>query len=97
MQAVIQSGAHQYRVKVGDAITVDKIKGKIGDTVTFDKVLLVGDKVGAEVGKATVKADITEQKTDPKITVFKYRRRKNSKKKRGHKQPVTVVSITKIA
>ena len=100
MYAVIQSGGHQYKVKQGDQIRVDFINGKEGDAVTFDKVmLLAGDKttVGAPlVAGAKVAGVIKEQTRDPKIIVFKFRRRKNSKRTRGHKQPITVVEIGKI-
>lgn len=100
MYAVINAGAHQYTVKEGDVLTIDKIEGGAGDKVTFDKVLLVGGnspKIGAPlVAGASVEAVIEEQTRNPKIIVFKYKRRKNYKKKRGHKQPVTVVKVSKI-
>lgn len=101
MYAVIEAGAHQYRVKEGETLKVDKILGKKGDSVQFDKVLMVskGDNpsVGAPyVEKASVEAVIKEQIRDPKVVVFKFKRRKNYKKKRGHKQQVTVLEINKI-
>ena len=100
MYAVIKAGAHQYKVQEGETLRIDKIDGAAGDTVNFDQVLMVGgDKttVGAPfVENARVEAQITEQVRDPKIVVFKFKRRKNYKKKRGHKQPVTVVEIKKI-
>lgn len=103
MYAVIQAGGHQYRVKQGDAITIDKVDGDIGQTVTFDKVLLVNDETkGIQVGapflaNAKVEANIKEQKRDPKILVMKYKRRKNHKKLRGHRQHVTIVEIANIS
>jgi large subunit ribosomal protein L21 len=100
MYAVFQTGAHQYRVKEGDTITIDKIEGKAGEAVTFEKVMLVGGSklvVGAPlVAGASVQATIAEQTHNPKIIIFKYRRRKNYKRTQGHKQPVTVVTIGKI-
>ena len=100
MYAVINAGAHQYTVKEGDVLTIDKIEGSAGDKVTFDKVMLVGGnapKIGAPlVAGASVEATIEDQTRNPKIIVFKYKRRKNYKKKRGHKQPVTVVKVSKI-
>lgn len=100
MYAVIKAGGHQYRVKEGESLTIDKIEGNAGDKVVFDKVLMVGGTktVMGEplVSGAAVEATIKEQTRDPKIIVFKYRRRKNYKKTRGHKQPVTVVEIGKI-
>lgn len=100
MYAVIKAGGHQYKVKEGDSLTIDKVSGQAGDKVTFDKVLMIGGAksvVGAPlVSGAVVEATIKDQVREPKIIVFKYRRRKNSKVKRGHKQPVTVVEIKKI-
>lgn len=100
MYAVFKTGAHQYNVKEGDVLTIDKIEGSAGDKVTFDQVMLVGGnspKIGAPiVDGASVEAVIEEQTRNPKIIVFKYKRRKNYKKTRGHKQPVTVVKVSKI-
>jgi large subunit ribosomal protein L21 len=102
MYAVIKAGGHQYRVKEGDVITVDKILGNVGDSVNFDKVLMLSKLEGADVigtplvADASVQAVIKEQKRAPKVIIFRYRRRKNSKKKRGAKQPITVVEISKI-
>ena len=100
--AVIQAGGHQYRVKEGDTLPIDKLDGQVGDKVRFDRVLLVQDDQGIQVGKpflakALVEATIKEQKRDKKVLVFKYKRRKNYKKMRGHKQPLTVVEIGKIS
>ena len=100
MYAVINAGGHQYRVKEGESLQIDKIEGKEGDKVTFDKVLMVGGAkttFGAPlISGATVEAKITEQSRAAKIIVFKYKRRKNYKKTRGHKQPITTVEIGKI-
>lgn len=100
MYAVINAGAHQYSVKEGDVLTIDKIAGEAGDKVTFDNVMLVGGKspkIGTPlVAGAKVEAVIEEQTRNPKIIVFKYKRRKNYKKKKGHKQTVTVVKVSKI-
>ena len=79
---------------------VDFLKGNEGDKVTFDQVLMVGGstpKVGAPlVSGATVEATIKEQTRASKVIVFKYKRRKNYKRTRGHKQPLTIVEIGKI-
>ena len=100
MYAVINTGAHQYTVKEGDTLAIDKIVGDAGQKVTFDKVMLIGGKksvIGNPlVTGASVEATIEEQTKNPKIIVFKYKRRKNYKKKIGHKQPVTVVKVSKI-
>lgn len=99
--AVFQAGGHQYRVKVGDTIPVDKLSGEVGEKVLFDKVMLVNDEQGVQVGKpylakAQVEATIKEQTRNEKVLVFKYKRRKNYKKMRGHKQPITMIEIAKI-
>lgn len=100
MYAVIKAGAHQYRVQEGDTFEIDQVQGAAGDQITFDQVLMIGGeqaKVGAPlVAGARVEAVIKQQARAPKVIVFKYKRRKNYKKKRGHKQPVTVVEIKKI-
>jgi large subunit ribosomal protein L21 len=100
MYAVIQTGGKQYRVAQGDTVRVEKLEGKIGDTVTFDKVLLVGGdaiKVGKPlVQGAKVEAKIVAQTRAPKIIIFKFRRRKNYRRKQGHRQPLTALQITSI-
>jgi large subunit ribosomal protein L21 len=101
MFAVIQAGGHQYRVQEGQTLTIDRLAGEAGDKVTFDKVFMVGQEGSSRIGApmvagASVEAVITGQERLDKVLVFKYRRRKNSKKMRGHKQPVTVVEIKKI-
>ncbi|MEZ4743603.1 MAG: 50S ribosomal protein L21 [Bdellovibrionota bacterium] len=100
MYAVIKAGGHQYRVKEGDSLTIDKVEGTAGDKITFDQVLMVGGNkpvLGKPlVSGASVEATIEEQIKNPKIIVFKYKRRKNYKRNKGHKQPVTVVKVGKI-
>jgi large subunit ribosomal protein L21 len=100
MYAVIKAGGHQYKVQEGDSLTIDKMVGEAGEKITFDKVLMIGGSkvvLGHPlVAGAFVEATIKEQTRNPKIIVFKYRRRKNSKVKQGHKQPVTVIEIKKI-
>jgi large subunit ribosomal protein L21 len=102
MYAIIKAGGHQYRVKEGDVLTVDKIAGDIGQAINFNEVLMIGGTEGADtvgaplVKQASVSAVIKNQTKNPKIIILKYKRRKNFKKKMGHKQPVTVVEINKI-
>lgn len=101
MFAVIQSGGHQYRVSQGDQITIDFLDGKKeGDKVSFSNVLLIGGdsaKVGAPfVSGATVEGVVKKQGHNEKVLVFKFKRRKDYKRTRGHKQPVTVVEISGI-
>ena len=102
MFAVIKSGGHQYRVSQGDELTVDFLEGKKeGDKVTFDSVLMLGGEktvVGKPlVAGAKVEATVKKQSFDPKVLVFKFKRRKGFKKTRGHKQPVTVLEISSIS
>ncbi len=103
MYAVIKTGAHQYIVHEGETLKVDKIEGNVGDKVVFDNVLFAAKSdssfsVGtSELANVSVEGVITEQGRDPKIIVFKYKRRKNHKKTRGHRQQFTQVEVTKIS
>jgi large subunit ribosomal protein L21 len=100
MYAVIRTGGKQYRVETGDKLRVEKLPGGVGDPVTFGEVLLVGGealKLGTPVvGGAKVEAKIVGQGLAPKVIVFKFRRRKNYRRKRGHRQPFTAIEITNI-
>jgi len=100
MFAVFKTGGKQYRVAAEDVLKVDKIKGQPGEIVEFGEVLVVGgDNVtlGAPmVAGATVAAEVVEQGRGPKIIAFKKRRRKNSRRKRGHRQEFTLLRITEI-
>ncbi len=101
MYAVIRTGGKQYRVSEGQFIRVEKIAGDVGQSVSFDDVLLVGGeaiKVGQpHVKGASVKAEIMGQNRGEKIIVFKFRRRKNYRRKQGHRQYYTQLKITGIA
>ncbi|RMB07899.1 50S ribosomal protein L21 [Eilatimonas milleporae] len=102
MFAVVKTGGKQYRVSEGDVIKVEKLDGEAGKTVTLDTVLMVGDDKGVKVGEPAVKgasvaAEILEQKKDKKIIVFKKKRRHNYRRKKGHRQDLTVLRVTKIA
>jgi len=101
MFAVIKTGGKQYRVAKDDELRVEKLDAEAGDTVTFDSVLMVGSdgdvKVGAPtVDGATVTAEVMEQIKDKKVMIFKKRRRHNSRRKRGHRQQLSVIKITDI-
>ncbi|MCO7175588.1 50S ribosomal protein L21 [Sporolactobacillus kofuensis] len=100
MYAIIETGGKQLKVEEGKSIVVEKLAAEAGDTVTFDKVLFVGGesvKVGAPtVDGATVTAKVVEQGRDKKIIVFKFKKRKNYRRKQGHRQPFTKVIIEKI-
>ena len=102
MYAVIKTGGKQYKVAAEDKITVMTLAGEAGDAVTFNEVLMLVDgetmKVGAPtVAGVTVSGEIVKQDRGPKVIAFKKRRRKNSKRKRGHRQDLTIVRITGIA
>jgi large subunit ribosomal protein L21 len=96
--AVIKTGGKQYRVAQGDRIRVEKLPGDVGAEITFDEVLMLGgDKVAVGtplVSGASVSAKIVAQDRAKKIIVFKYRRRKNYRRKNGHRQPYTELEIT---
>lgn len=102
MYAVIKTGGKQYRVEQGQKLRVEKLPGNEGDAVTFSDVLLIGGAEGqAKVGQpvlkgASVSAKITQHARDKKIVVFKFRRRKNYRRKNGHRQPFTELLITGI-
>ena len=100
MFAVFKTGGKQYRVAAEDVLKVDKVKGEPGEIVAFGEVLVVGgDNVtlGAPtVSGATVAAEVLQQARGPKIIAFKKRRRKNSRRKVGHRQEFTLLRITEI-
>jgi len=100
MYAVIKSGARQYKVQTGETVTVERVQGKPGDKITFDQVLAVGG-ASPQFGSPTIKGakvegTIKDFTFNPKVVIFKYKRRKNYKRTRGHKQPVMTVEIGKI-
>ena len=97
MIAVIRTGGKQYTVAADDQLTVEKIDGEAGTKVEFTDVLMVGDKVGAPtVAGAKVVGSIVKQARGPQVIIFKKRRRQNSRRKNGHRQPVTVLRIQEI-
>ena len=101
MFAVIKTGGKQYKVAAEDEIVVMTLPGEAGAAVTFEEVLSFSDGGVTEVGTpfiagASVAAEIVEQKRGPKVIAFKKRRRQNSRRKRGHRQDLTVVRITEI-
>jgi large subunit ribosomal protein L21 len=99
--AVIKTGGKQYRVQQGDVIFVEKLNAQADEAVTFDEVLLVGDADQAQVGTPVVKGakvqgKVVSQVKSRKIVVYKYKAKKNERKKQGHRQPYTKVEITAI-
>ena len=102
MYAVIDACGKQYKVAEGDLVFVEKLEANEGEKVTFDNVLLVSDGDKIKVGNPTVKgakveATVVKQGKAKKIVVFKYKAKKNERKKQGHRQPYTQVKIEKIS
>ena len=101
MFAVIRTGGKQYRVAQDDVIEVEKLIGDAGGTITFGEVLMLGGdspKSGAPlVSGASVTAEIVSQGKGEKVIAFKKKRRKNTHRKRGHRQPFTKVKVTEIS
>lgn len=100
MYAIIETGGKQVKVEEGQVIYVEKVAADVEETVTFDKVLFVGGddvKVGSPyVEGATVTAKVEKQGRQKKITVFKFKPKKNYHRKQGHRQPYTKLVIEKI-
>lgn len=102
MYAVIDTGGHQHRVAEGEIVHLQKIEGEIGQEITFPKILAIGSRENltaspASLEKAHVKGVIVNQGRDKKVIVFKKKRRKNYRRKNGHRQYFTAVRITEIA
>lgn len=101
MYAVIETGGKQYRVEEGDILFIEKLDVKADDVVDFDKVIVVGKEDGAVIGTpvvegARVSAKVLKNGKGKKIVVFKYRSKKDSKTKKGHRQPYTQIQIQSI-
>lgn len=101
MYAVIRANGHQYKVKKGDSLTLDRLPNAAGEKVEFKDVLMLAKENGTVVGSpvvadAKVVAEVCEHTRGEKVLVFKYKRRKNYKKMIGHRQSHTVVKITDI-
>ena len=102
MQAIIVTGGKQYSVKEGDELYIEKLNAEAEQTVIFDQVLAVVDGANSKFGApvvagASVEAKVLKNGKSKKVTVFKYRPKKDSKSLRGHRQPYTKVKIEKIA
>ena len=98
MYAVVETGGKQYRVQEGDVISVEKLNVEDGAKVVFDKVLVAGEGADIKVGKPyiegfTVEGTAVESGKGPKVIIFKYKAKKDYRKKQGHRQPYTSVKI----
>jgi large subunit ribosomal protein L21 len=102
MYAVIKTGGKQYRVAKDDVLEIERLAGEAGSKIEFTEVLMVGEGATVKVGKPTVAgarvtAELVEQTRGPKLIAFKKRRRKNSRRKKGHRQDLSTVRITSIS
>lgn len=101
MYAVIKTGGKQYRVAANDKILIEKLEGAAGDRVNFTEVLMVSNGGTVDIGApflsgATVVGEIEKQARGPHIIIFKKRRRKHYRRRNGHRQDLTAVTITEI-
>lgn len=101
MYAVIKTGGKQYKVNAGDVIDVEKLPVFVGEEVVFDEVLFAQTDDGIVCGNpciegAKVVANVIEQGKGPKVVIFKYKPKKDFRKKQGHRQPYTRVQIAQI-
>ncbi len=102
MFAIVRTGGKQYRVAAGDQISVERIQGEVGNEVSLTEVLALGGIDTPVVGRpvvpnASVRAKIVRQPRGTKVLVFKKKRRKNYRRKRGHRQELTVLKIEEIS
>ena len=102
MYAVVKTGGKQYKVASGDVIKVEKLAGEAGSTIELGEVLMVGGEAGVTIGAptvtgASVACEVLDQAKGPKVISFKKRRRKNSRRTRGHRQQITVIKVTGIS
>ena len=97
MYAIFVVGGKQYRAQAGDVLYVEKLEGEAGAEVVFDQVLIAGDKTGQPyIEGAKVTGTIEKQGLGKKIVVFKYKSKKNERKKQGHRQAYTKVTVKEI-
>ena len=102
MFAILKTGGKQYKVAKEEKLLIEKIDGNIGDEVVFNDIIMINDNGKTEIGSPLVKdaavvAEVVKQTRGPKITIIYKRRRKNSRRKQGHKQDLTLVKIKNIA
>ena len=99
MYAIVENGSKQYKAEVGQVVRFEKLSANVGDKVEFE-VLMVSDENGIKVADEAkafkVVGEVLEQGKDKKIIVFKYKAKKNERKKQGHRQPFTAVKILEI-
>jgi large subunit ribosomal protein L21 len=101
MFAVIKTGGKQYKLQAGDIFHVEKLAGEAGSVIDFNEVLALGTGAGITIGTplvkgASVAVQIVDQKKDDKVMIFKKKRRHNYRRKRGHRQEITVVKVLEV-
>lgn len=100
MYAVIETGGKQYRVSQGDVICVERLSAEVGEKVEFDKVLILGEGNSISVGKpylnSVVTGNVVENGKGEKVIIYKYKSKKDYRKKQGHRQPFTKIVITSL-
>ncbi len=99
MYAIFENGGKQYKACVGETVKLEKLNAQVGASVRFPVLLTAdesGAKAGAEVSALKVSAEVLSHGKDKKIIVFKYKSKKNERKKQGHRQPYTLVKVTAI-
>ena len=102
MFAILKTGGKQYKVAKEEKLLIDKIDGNVGDEIIFNDIIMINDNGKTDIGSPLVKdaavvAEVVKQTRGPKITIIYKRRRKNSRRKQGHKQDLTLVKIKNIA
>ena len=102
MFAILKTGGKQYKVAKEEKLLIDKIDGNVGDEIIFNDIIMINDNGKTDIGSPLVKdaavvAEVVKQTRGPKITIIYKRRRKNSRRKQGHKQNLTLVKIKNIA
>ena len=101
MFAVVKTGGKQYRVTEGDLIRVEKLVAEAGSKITLDEILMVGEEGNSKLGTPTVAGasvvtEVVAQARAPKVIVFKKKRRQNYRRKKGHRQDITLLRVTEI-
>ena len=100
MYAIVNTGGKQYKVREGETFHVEKLPAEVGSEVVLDQVLFVSSDQGIQAGQPNVQAKVTcevlDQARDRKVVIFKHKKRKDYRRKAGHRQPYTVLKVTGI-